>query len=307
MNIKEKLLLIQKISGVTQEEMAHKLGVTFASLNRWINEKSKPRAKMLEKIERMYMEYSGQTRVSDAEIETKKKDILIVQKAHPDVIREIISNPDVKDQFYLSLTYNTNRIEGSSLTEGETAEILFENAALKNKSLAEQLEAKNHQAALIYLFEHISHGEINEQFILKLHSILLNAVRSDAGTYRKHSVRILGTDVPTANFLKIPDLIKQLILDINKNETDIFTQIAATHARFEQIHPFGDGNGRIGRLLMHAMALKRNFPPMVIYQSKKIIYKNRLYSAQMNNDLLPLAGLICDATLEGYRILERKW
>ena len=160
---------------------------------------------------------------------------------------------------------------------------------------------------MIYLFEHISHGEINEQFILKLHSILLNAVRSDAGTYRKHSVRILGTDVPTANFLKIPDLIKQLILDINKNETDIFTQIAATHARFEQIHPFGDGNGRIGRLLMHAMALKRNFPPMVIYQSKKIIYKNRLYSAQMNNDLLPLAGLICDATLEGYRILERKW
>ena len=87
----------------------------------------------------------------------------------------------------MSLTYNSNSIEGSTLTENETADILFRNKNIKNKSLIENLEAKNHQAALEYLFREIKlNFKINENFILKLHSMLMNGIRDDAGMYRRH-------------------------------------------------------------------------------------------------------------------------
>lgn len=307
MKIQEKLQLILKFSGLTQQELAGRLGVTFAALNRWINGKAVPRPKAQEKIDELYKEYSGEKQIPETVIEAKRGIILKKQKGHSNVIKEILDNPDIRDQFYLSLTYNSNRIEGSTLSENETAAIMFQNVALSGKALVEQLEVKNHQATLRYLFEYLSENKsLNEELILKLHSILMNAIKPDAGNYRYHGVRIMGTDVPTADYLKVPDLMKELIRGINKTPKDLFYQISDIHSRFEKIHPFSDGNGRIGRLLMQAMSLSNNLAPVVILQEKRRLYTTYLNKAQMKDDLSLLEDFVCDAILEGYHILERK-
>ena len=142
--------------------------------------------------------------------------------------------------------------------------------------------------------------------ILKLHAILMNAIQSDAGTYRKHGVRILGTFVPTANFLKIPDLMGKLTREINHKTADVIAHVCDIHAQFEQIHPFSDGNGRVGRLIMHAMALQSNLPPVTVSQEKRRQYMTYLNKAQIKKDSTLLQDFICDALLGGYRIVERE-
>lgn len=307
MTIQEKLRLILEMSELTQEKLAKKFGVTFAAINRWINGKAMPRPKAAAKIDELYREYSGEKQIPESTLIAKKEFIFQKKKLHKNILKEISVNPDIRDQFYLSLTYNTNRIEGSTLSENETAAILFHNAVLSNKSLTEQLEAKNHQAAMDFLFRYLSEKKpMNENLILRLHAIVMNAVRSDAGSYRTHGVRIVGSYVPTANHLKIPALMRELSLDINKKSGDVFEHIADIHSRFEQIHPFGDGNGRVGRLLMHAMAMKAGLAPVVVLNKWKRFYLMHLNKAQMKGDLSLLEDFICDAILEGYKILERK-
>ncbi|MBI4239548.1 Fic family protein [Candidatus Uhrbacteria bacterium] len=306
MTIQQKLQFIIKLSGSTQEELARQLGVTFAAFNRWINGKAIPRPRAVEKIDELYLRYSGEKQIPESLLEVKKTFIAKRQKSNPHVIKTILSFPDIHDQFILSLTYHSNKIEGSTLSEDETADILFRNRTIKTKSVIEHLEAKNHQAALEYVFEYMSKkGVVDEAFIVRLHTILMNAIRHDAGMYRNHNVRILGTYVPTANHLKVAVLMKELIRDVQKRSSDYIHSIADIHSRFEKIHPFGDGNGRVGRLLMHAMALRSNLPPVVIRSEYKKLYMTYLNKSQMTEDLSLLEDFACDALLEGYGILER--
>lgn len=309
MTPKEKLGIIMRMSGLTQAELANRLGVTFAALNRWVNDKAVPRSTSLDKIDELYREYSGEKQVPETVAAAKRGIVKEKQKQHPRVLKEIIANPDIRDEFYLSLTYHSNRIEGSTLSENETAAIMFQNVALPNKSLIEQLEVKNHQAALAYLFEHLEReNPIDEAFVLKLHSILMNTVRSDAGAYRNHGVRIMGVHISTANYIKVPAFMMELFRDINMSRKggDVVDHIAQIHARFEIIHPFADGNGRTGRLLMHAMALRENLSPLVILQEKRRLYMAYLNKAQLKDDISLLADFVCDAILDGYRIVERE-
>lgn len=307
MTIQQKLQFIIKLSGHTQEELARQLGVTFVAFNRWVNERALPRPKAVERIDELYLRITGQKSIPDELLDAKKQLIMEKQKANPPAIKTILSHPDIHDQFMLSLTYHSNRIEGSTLSEDETGDILFRNKTIHNKSIVEHLEAKNHQAALEYVFTHINKkGRIDEKFILRLHGILLNAIRDDVGIYRGHNVRILGTYVPTANHLKVPCLMKELVKDIHGKSSDSIRDITDIHSRFEKIHPFGDGNGRVGRLLMYAMALRSNLPPIVIRSEYRKLYATYLNKSQMYKDLSLLEDFVCDALLEGYRIIERK-
>jgi len=184
---------------------------------------------------------------------------------------------------------------------------MFNNRALPHKSLIEQLEVKNHQTALQYLFNYLpTKKAINKELILKLHAILLNGIRDDAGFFRNHGVRILGSNVPTANYAKVPALIAVLIKDINKTNTDPVALVAKSHARFEQIHPFADGNGRIGRLIMAAMLLKKNIAPAVIKQEQKRQYFNYLSKAQLKEEFSQLENFICEAIFKGFGVIKRQ-
>ena len=308
MIIKDKLKIIQNLSGLTQEKLAKKLGVSFATFNSWINEKSNPRKAAKERINKLYFTYTGQKDVLKDPLKTKKQIILNKAKKYRNILKEIVDNPDIYDEFLLSLTYHSNKIEGNTLTKNETKAIMFDNIALSNKDIIEQLEAKNHQSALQYLLKYFSlaSSKINEVLILKLHSILMNSIKSDAGSYRKHSVRIVGAYILTANYLKVSQIMKKIVKDISRKNSDIIAHIANIHSRFEQIHPFSDGNGRIGRMLIQAMLFKNNLPPAIIKQKKKPSYNLCLRKSQLREDFYPLENFLCDSIIEGFRILERK-
>lgn len=306
MDIRQKLQIIQKRLGITQTKLAEKFGVSFVAFNNWWTGKSIPRPKTQSAIDELFLEVTGQKTISAEKLLIKKQALYQRSSEHKSIIKEILENSDINDQFVLKLTYHSNSIEGNTLTEPDTAAILFDNAALPNKSLTEQLEAKNHQTALNYLFDYITKKEkINEALVLKLHSILMNGVRSDAGLYRRHAVRIMGVNLPTANYIRVPELISTVVSKASKANQDIVSLSTDVHSRFEQIHPFSDGNGRVGRLLMNAMLLKKNLPPAIIRQQKKQLYYTYLYKAQTKNDQSQLEDFLCDAIMDGFKILER--
>lgn len=307
MTIKQKLQVIRKMLGLTQTKLAEKFGVSFAAFNSWWTGKSMPRPKMQTAIEELFLEVTGQKLILPEQLAPKKQELKERAQKHGSIIKEILNNPDIRDQFILKLTYHSNSIEGSTLDEKETAAVIFENVALSNKSLTEQLEAKNHQTALNYIFDYVSKNrEINEELILKLHGMLMNGIRQDAGAYRNHAVRIVGVDLPTANYLSAPKLMAELVKEALKRTNDVIAQASAVHSKFEQIHPFSDGNGRVGRLLMTAMLLRGNLAPAIIRQEKKQLYYTYLYKAQTKNDNSQLENFLCNAIAEGFNILERK-
>lgn len=306
MNTRQKLEIIQKSLGLTQTKLAEKFGVSFVALNNWRTGKSKPRSKMQVIIDELFLEVTGQKIIPADRLTAKKQTLRKKSEEHKSAVNEILENPDIRDQFILKLTYHSNSMEGSTLTEPDTAAILFDNVALPNKSLTEQLEAKNHQAALQYLFRHIAKKEkVDESMALKLHGILMNGVRSDAGSYRNHGVRITGVNLPTANYASISKLMPEVTALITKKTEDIIALSAIVHSRFEQIHPFSDGNGRVGRLLMNAMLLGANFAPAIIRQEQKQLYYAYLYKAQTKNDHSQLEDFLCEAVADGFKILNR--
>ena len=305
-NTQQRLKIIQKRLGLTQTKLAEKFGVSFVAFNNWWTGKSIPRKKIEALIDDLFLEVTGQKIISVDKLFIKKQVLKNKSSEHKSIVDEILNNKDILDEFILKLTYHSNSMEGSTLTEGDTAAILFDNVSLPNRTLTEQLEVKNHQTALNYLFDYISkNGKINENLILKLHSILMNGIRSDAGMYRNHAVRILGVSLPTANYIRVPNLIKSVISDAEKTKKDIINISANVHSRFEQIHPFSDGNGRVGRLLMNAMFLKANLAPAIIHQQQKQLYYTYLYKAQVKDDQSQLEDFLCDAALTGFNILER--
>ena len=195
------------------------------------------------------------------------------------------------------------------MTLSDVEEVLFENKVLTNRTAIEQAEARNHQAALIWTLDQlVKYGDrlqLNEEFILGIHLRLMNGIMSDAGIYRRHSVRIMGAHVALANWAKIPDLIAQTTENLNHSTNDdIIAELAKTHATFEQIHPFNDGNGRTGRLLLFAQALKAGLTPPLVTRERKFAYYKYLDLAQTKGSYTPLELFIAQSILFCHELLN---
>jgi Fic family protein len=184
------------------------------------------------------------------------------------------------------------------MTLADVNDVLFDNKVLTNRTAIEQLEAKNHQSALFWLLDKLASKEelkIDEDLVLNLHLRLMNGIVGDAGQYRKHSVRIMGANVPLANWQKIPNLIDGLVSEHYGGSGSIVSKIAHFHAKFEQIHPFSDGNGRTGRLLMLAQALQVNIAPPIVVKERKHAYYKYLELAQVKENYLPLELFVAES------------
>lgn len=307
MTIQQQLLKIQKVSGKSQEELARELSVSFPTLNSWINGKSQPRKKALEKINSLYLEYFGDLSIGPAIFEGKIMKLKVLKQKFPNTLSLITSRKDIYDNFLLSLTYNTNSIEGSTLTEPEVKSVIFDDLTISGKSVREHQEAKNHQTALRFIIDWIKNEDevISQELIKHIHHILMNGILDDAGKYRTHSARIVGSRAVTSNHLSIEKHMNDLVKILNLSNKDILNQVkhlAQTHARFEQIHPFADGNGRVGRLLMIILAFKYQLAPTLIKKEKKQAYYSYLEEAQTKNNYVPLTAMIFDGLLEGYTL-----
>lgn len=309
MNTPQKLQRLLKVTGKTQTELAQILGVSFVTLNSWIHGKSNPRKNAQEKIDLLYQEYTGVAEVTDSELAAKKKKIAEYKKQFSNPLQYILKRQDLYETLVLELTYHTNSIEGSTFTEPEVRAVIFDNITIPDKTVVEHQEAKNHQAALGNLMQWLTKNkqskQITEEWIKKLHSIIMNGIRVDAGSYRRHAVRIVGSHVPTTNYLKIDNRMQEFVRTVQTTSgEDIITHMAKTHAQFEQIHPFADGNGRVGRLLLHAQALQHGLPPLLIRQEKKQAYYTYLRKAQLEEQYVFLESFLCDAALESYALFD---
>ncbi|MDA3836861.1 MAG: Fic family protein [Nanoarchaeota archaeon] len=165
------------------------------------------------------------------------------------------------ESFFTELTYDSNAIEGSTLTLQETSLVINDGIVPKGKSVREIYEAKNHLEAIIFIQEH--EGALNELFILKLHKLILKEIFSRyAGVYRDRNVRIQGSSVKLPNYDKVPQLMKNLIYWYNKNKKTAhpFELAIIFSMKFVTIHPFIDGNGRVSRLLMNFILNRFNQP-----------------------------------------------
>lgn len=295
MNYTVQLISILKAAGWSQEKLARELGVSFPTLNAWVNERSKPRKSAISRIEALYLNIVGQEAINDVDLVAVKGQAV---KLTIDP-KKLIENKTTLNKLTLYLTYHTNTIEGSTMTLSDVEEVLFEHKVLSNRTAVEQAEARNHQAALNWLLEQLSNNStnfvINERLILGLHLRLMNGIISDAGQYRTHSVRILGAHVALANWQKIPRLISGLSTYLAMPSVDIIGKLAKTHADFEKIHPFSDGNGRTGRLILLAQSLRAGLVPPLVAKERKNAYYKYLEIAQTKDDYKPLELFIAQS------------
>ncbi len=302
-----QLKSIKKASGWSQEQLAYNLEVSFPTLNSWINDRSQPRKKALLNIEKLYLDTIGVDSVSvDALNYAKLAALKLTSKP-----KLIADNKQLLDTLTLYLTYHTNTIEGSTMTLADVNDVIFDHKVLSNRTAIEQAEARNHQATFYWLVDQVigkgKKFEINADLILGIHLRLMNGIISDAGQYRRHSVRIMGSHVTLANYAKIPELIAKLIADINASPDDIIGTMAQTHARFEQIHPFSDGNGRAGRLILLAQALRAGWVPPLVIKERKYAYYKYLELAQTKNDYMPLELFISESMMFTDKLLKNKY
>jgi len=177
------------------------------------------------------------------------------------------------EDFVTEYTYNSNAIEGNTLTLRETA-LVLRGLTIDKKPLKEHLEATQHRDAFYYVLGLVkgTPRKLDEATIKQIHSIVLNDRPEDRGVYRKMPVRIMGASHIPPNWAKIPTLMHELIEWYN-SEKPTRTRIAEFHARFEQIHPFIDGNGRTGRLIANLEIMKLGFEPVDIkFANRKEYY-----------------------------------
>ncbi len=301
MNSSDRLKEILKASGWSQEELARRLNVSFVTINAWINERAKPRKKATEAIRILYFEILGADSLDIGALTALKANV----KHLKTTAREIVGSEEVLNSLILNLTYHTNTIEGSTMTLDDTKEVLFNNKVLANRTQVEQAEARNHRAALLWILAELENKDfaINENLAKGLHLRLMNGIITNAGQYRNHSVRIVGAHVTVANFLRVPELMEELMTGFRKPSEDLVTLMSTTHAAFEKIHPFSDGNGRVGRLLMLAQALQAGFMPPIVLKERKYAYYKYLELAQTNDDLIPLQTFVAESMIAADKLL----
>ena len=178
-----------------------------------------------------------------------------------------------ENAFFTELTYDSNAIEGSSLSLEDTNLVVNEGLVPKGKTLGEINEAKNHLEAIKFINSY--KGDLNEQFILKIHSIVLkNISERFAGRYRETTVRIFKSDVSFPDASKVPQLVGNLIYwyKLNKKKMNPFELAIIFSVKLVSIHPFIDGNGRVSRLIMNFLLKKKRYSWINVYVKQRTEY-----------------------------------
>lgn len=213
---------------------------------------------------------------------------------------------NIKEAFFIEWTYNSNSIEGNTLSLRETQMVLQQGITVKGKSLREHFEAKNHETALYKLYQLVNKDYVlNAKDILDLHSLVLRSIEDDyAGRLRNAGVRISGANFVPPNARKVSQYLDDLIVFINDNSQNLSPIELATlfHHKFVWIHPFFDGNGRTVRLVMNLLLMRHGYPPAIILTNDRLKYYSALNAANSGKyyKLMLLMSQALERTLNIY-------
>lgn len=217
-----------------------------------------------------------------AQIDELKGRLDALRPLEPEKVRALESVYHAQQTEYI---YESNAIEGNTLTLAETELVLSKGITVSGKPLEDHLEATNHQQAMTRLQQMVTERHaITEPALLELHGIILRGINDAyAGRYRDVPVRIAGSRHIPPNPAKVPDLMAQLFkrFDQQATEQHVVHAAADLHLQLSQIHPFVDGNGRTCRLAMNLHLLQHGYPLTIIRseQNQRVEYYNALAEA----------------------------
>lgn len=223
----------------------------------------------------------------------EKKQLLQTSRPLPNIALN-----KIKESLSIEWTYNSNSIEGNTLSLRETQMVLQEGITVKGKSLREHFETHNHDKAIDYLFSIVNDDYVLRSIdILSLHGLVLRSIEDEfAGRLRNGGVRITGANFVPPNANKVSDLLDELIEFINTNPLGLndIELASVFHHKLVWIHPFFDGNGRTVRLAMNLLLMRCGFPPAIILKNDRKKYYEALNQANGGN-YQKITLLMCQA------------
>ena len=201
-----------------------------------------------------------------------------------------ISLKKIEENLKAKYIYNSNGIEGNTLSLMETNLIIEHGVTIKGKSLKEHLEVKGQEYALNFLAEIMNRKEeISLRTIREFNSLVMI---NGGGTFKTLPNEIVGANFKTSPPHLVEEHLNKLIENFHSSNEDIIKKVAIFHADFEKIHPFPDGNGRTGRLLMNFELMKEGFPITIIKKEDREDYYNALEKAHSNDDYEDIISFI---------------
>ena len=214
----------------------------------------------------------------------------------------------LNEEFTVEYTYNSNAIEGNTLTLRET-DLVLRGLTIDRKPLKDHMEAVGHKEAFDYVRELVKEkAPLTESIIKQIHYLVLADKKDDRGVYRRIPVHIMGARHEPVQPYLIEPKMEQLLHGYAASEEHIVMKLARFHIEFEGIHPFIDGNGRTGRLLVNLELMKAGYPPIDIKFRDRVAYYNAFDAYHVKHDLSAMEGLFAgyiNARLDTYlKILE---
>lgn len=212
----------------------------------------------------------------------------------------------LQQEFTIGFTYNSNAIEGNTMTLDETALVLREGVTINGKSVREHMELLGHRDACLFVEDLVREPEpLTERTLLDIHNLVLMHRREDRGVYRRVPVIITGTQAQLPQPWQVPLEIERLLVDYHGDMQTLHPvqRLALFHLRFESIHPFIDGNGRTGRLIMNLELMKDGYPPIDVKFHDRMRYMSCFQawdSTKNSKPMIELVGEYLTARLEEY-------
>ena len=253
-----------KVPGAYQEGRGWKIP---ADAKKPVDGRYKSKESILQQIDRKKVELDGRRPLTAGEVER------------------------LNEEFIIEYTYNSNAIEGNTLTLRET-DLVLRGLTIDKKPLKDHMEAVGHKEAFEFVSELVKNNvPISESVIKQIHYLVLADKKEDRGVYRRVPVRIMGAQhEPVQPYLIAPKM-EELLRNFVESTEHIVTKLARFHIEFEGIHPFIDGNGRTGRLLVNLELMKAGYPPIDIKFTDRIAYYNAFDEYHVKHNLSAMENL----------------
>lgn len=288
----EKLGRILETTGMTRSDLGRRLHVSYKTVARWLDQGIRPQESHAHDIDEVFQEVVD-LRETIAELKVR----------YPDPIKVLTGSTERLRAIALSMTYHSNAIEGSRMTMAQT-EKAFDGQIVRGREFFEILEAVNHKNAFNYALDQVgSDAPLSLELILKLHATVLYDFNDKLpGKFRTGFVNLTNTEKALPSYQDVPLLTGKWVNQYAKTAQDPVGAIARSHYDFEAIHPFFDGNGRVGRLLMTFQLLKQGYPPAVIRIEDRYQYYFALGRGD-DGDMRNMEQMIAESILRGYEML----